>query len=102
MTDYGKRYRDAQEGVGGTAEKRLRARKLSPENETLANRYDLSPQDFEEYRNSRGEQEVAKRAGGVAKPDRRRRHRSGLTPRHARLPIRSEGSEAVRSSPSRR
>ena len=44
MTDYEKRYRDAQEGDGDTAEKRLNARKLSPELEALAKRYDLTPQ----------------------------------------------------------
>lgn len=66
MTDYGKRYRDAQEGVGGSAEKRLNARKLSPENEALARRFDLTPQEFEEYLSSRQVRETAKR--GVVKP----------------------------------
>ena len=43
--NYSKRYKDAQER-GGSAEIRLAARTLSPENEILAKRYDDIPEDY--------------------------------------------------------
>ena len=57
--NYSKRYKDAQES-GDSAEIRLAARTLSPENEALAKRYDDVPGDYfldpelAEFRKQRG------------------------------------------------
>ena len=59
MTNLERRYKDAQRG--DSAEKRLAARRLSPENEALAARYDnATPQgkqidpELAEWRKERG------------------------------------------------